>query len=232
MKKILFFLAGMSAGFSAPGQSCSAAFHIVVLGSSTAFGIGTRPIRDSSWVNRYAHFLHQINSGYVVTNLSFPGYDTYCIQPDGFQAPPGRRRTDTLRNITRALSLKPDAILINLPSNDQAEHIPTGIQKENFLRVVRLASRVRVPVWVTTTQPRNLDSADIRQILEMRDWITKHFGDRSIDFWSSLADSSGRQDSLYGAGDGIHLNNAGHRILFQRVLEKKIPDQLCRLHHK
>jgi lysophospholipase L1-like esterase len=232
MKIMLVFSIAIALSFPSHGQTCPLPFHIVVLGSSTAYGTGSKPILDSSWVNRYAAFLHAINPAYQITNLAVGGYDTYCIQPDDYLPPKGRRRPDSLRNITRALSLNPDAIIINMPSNDQAEHLAEQEQKDNFLRVATLAEQAGVPLWVTTTQPRNMKAADVSGLIEMRDWIRSQFGSHSIDFWTGLAAPSGIQDSTFGAGDGIHLNNAGHRILVQRVLDSHISDTLCLMHAK
>ena len=39
-----------------------------------------------------------------------------------------------------------------------------------------------------------------------------------MDFWNGLADMEGRLFSGYDAGDGVHLNDAGHRLLFERVV--------------
>jgi len=52
----------------------------------------------------------------------------------------------------------------------------------------------------------------------MREWIYSTYGSRSVDFWTSLAASDGTIDSTYGSGDGIHINNAGHRKLYNRVV--------------
>src|SRR5215218_3827288 len=97
---------------------CGKQFRIVILGSSTAFGRGATPI-DSSWVNRYTTYVKLKNSQNTVINLAVSGYTTYQVLcPNNFVPPAGRPLPDTMKNITKALSLNPNAIIINLPTND------------------------------------------------------------------------------------------------------------------
>ncbi|MEO1448111.1 MAG: SGNH/GDSL hydrolase family protein, partial [Bacteroidota bacterium] len=100
-------------------QPCwsSQSLHIVVLGSSTAAGAGASPV-DSAWVWRYRHYLQSINPANQVSNLAVGGFTSYRIMPTGFVPPASRPSPDTTHNITTALTLAPDAIIINLPSND------------------------------------------------------------------------------------------------------------------
>src|SRR5438874_2590912 len=69
-------------------QSCTKAFHVVVLGSSTAFGDGASP--GKSWVALYTDYLKNINSNYVVDNVAVPGTTTYIMQADNYVPPQGR----------------------------------------------------------------------------------------------------------------------------------------------
>ena len=92
-------------------------YTIVVIGSSTAAGAGANP-SSMAWVNRYRDFLDSINPGNDVINLALGGYNTYRLMPSNFVPPINRPVPDTARNITKAISLNPDAIIVNLPSND------------------------------------------------------------------------------------------------------------------
>lgn len=209
----------------APSQLVAAAdgpVHIVVLGSSTAAGTGpSHP--DSAWVNRYRNALQALDPANQVTNLAVGGYTTYHIRPTGTVPPAGRPKPDTLHNITRALSLDPDAIIINLPSNDAAYGYSVAEQLESYDLVLAAADLAGVPVWVSTTQPRNLTPAGRDNLMAMRDSTYARFGDKAVDFWTDIANPDGTINPLYNSGDGIHLNDAGHRILFQRVMAKDIP---------
>ena len=105
--------------------NCGSVFKIVVLGSSTAFGTGAVPI-DSSFVNKYKNYVLGKNPLHTIINLATLSLTTYHVLcPTGYVPPPNRPfPVDTNRNITKALSHHPDAIIINLPSNDIALGIP------------------------------------------------------------------------------------------------------------
>ena len=90
------------------------AWKIVVLGSSTSFGTGASTY-DSSWVGRFTSYVHRHNDDSQIYNLSGSGYTTYqTLRPDGFTPPAGRPSPVLGHNITAALALHPDAIIINI----------------------------------------------------------------------------------------------------------------------
>jgi hypothetical protein len=127
-----------------------------------------------------------------------------------------------MRNVTRALSLGADAIIINLPTNDVAAGYPIWEQVTNDDLVRSVAAAASVPVWVTTSQPRNFSGAFLDSLKKLRDTTFVHYGRYAIDFWTDLATPSGTIVQAYDSGDGIHLNDAGHRILFERALAEDI----------
>ncbi|MCB9316312.1 MAG: hypothetical protein H6569_09255 [Lewinellaceae bacterium] len=197
------------------------AVHIVVIGSSTAAGSGANPI-DSAWVPRYSHFLQNTNPENTVTNLAMGGYNTYHLLPTASPPTPNRPTPDTLRNITRALALHPDGIIINLPSNDAASGYSAEEQLANFNTIVQAANAAGVPIWVCTTQPRNFSADKIQIQLAVRDSILQRYGDFAVNFWDDVAAPDGWINPLFNSGDGVHLNNAGHRLLFNRVVQKNL----------
>ncbi len=197
-------------------------FTIAVLGSSTAAGTGPSS-PDSAWVNRYRKALQQINPENEVINLAVGGYVTYQIMPSNFiPSVSGRPLPDSAHNITKALSYSPDAIIINLPSNDR--FYPPSEQLNNFDSLFRHGFNNGVPVWICTTQPiGETNWADYQ--IAVKDSIIQKFGDYAIDFWTTLADENGVVNPIYAADD-VHLNDAGHAILIQRVLTADIPDRI------
>lgn len=194
---------------------------IVVLGSSTSAGVGASTYANS-WVGKFTAYMQSLNTNNSVVNLGVGGYNTYTIMPTNWTIPAGRPSPDTSRNITYALSLKPDAIIVNMPSNDTAAGYPISEQQANFQTIVSLATAAGVPIWITTTQPRNFDATGIAKQMTMRDWITATYGSRSIDFWSTVANADGTVNPTYGAGDGVHLNDAGHQVLYSRVIASNL----------
>ena len=206
---------------------CTKPYTIVVVGSSTAFGTGASPI-DSSWVRKFKSYLLAQNQQIQVINIATLGLSSWDVSPTG-TITPSPFTVDTLRNITKALSYAPDAIILNLPSNDVAKGIPTDSIHKNFNRIAATAAAQGVPLWVTTTQGRDGISPAERQLqINLRDWINTTYGNKAVDFWSTVSNADGTINSLYAAGDGVHLNNYGHHVLFTRIIEEKIWDTICK----
>jgi len=206
-------------------DSSEAPLTIVVLGSSTAAGTGPSHI-DSAWVNRYRAYLEGINPHHKVINLAKGGYATYHFIPWGSVPPQDRPKPDPARCITAAFSLNPSAIIINLPSNDAAYGYSVYEQLANYEGILAVAHGQDVPVWITTTQPRNLSSAKRQNLMDMRDSTFSHFGSKAIDFWTGIAREDGTIDSRFDCGDGVHLNDVGHRVLFERVVDVGVLDKM------
>jgi lysophospholipase L1-like esterase len=217
--------------FETNAQSCTKAFHIVVLGSSTAFGDGASP--GKSWVALYTDYLKNINSNYIVDNLAVPGTTTYSAQPDNYVPPKGRPAPLIGHNITTAVQLNADAIIINFPTNDAASNYTLQEQENNFKRITNIAKNNNILVWVASTQPRNNFSAQqITSQKNLFNWIKKFYKEKSVNFQTGLASAKDSILFKYNAGDGIHLNDSGHQILYQRVVAEDIPDSLCNAANK
>jgi lysophospholipase L1-like esterase len=201
------------------------AHRISVLGSSTAAGAGaSHP--DSAWVNRYRKSLQAIHTGNEVLNLAVGGYNSYRLMPTGSIPPAGRPWPDTTKNITAALQALPDALIINLPSNDVALGYSVEEQLRNFDTLASVAAQAGVPLFVTTTQPRNFSPAQVQKQIAVKDSLLARFGANAIDFWTGIADSNGLIYPAFNSGDGVHLNDAGHQLLFQRVADMLIPNRI------
>jgi lysophospholipase L1-like esterase/dienelactone hydrolase len=207
--------------------NCGKVFKIVVLGSSTAVGTGSNPI-DSSWVYKFRAYVRGKNIQSQVISLAASGFTTYhTLNPTGYTPPAGRPAPDTARNITKALQQNPDLIIINLPSNDNVGNYPLQEQKDNYERTMALANARGIPVFVSTTQPRNnLTSAQMTNQIAMREWTYQRFGEKAMDFWTGIANADGTINPLYNA-DGVHLKNGGHHILYTRVVAERVLDTLC-----
>ncbi len=201
--------------------------RIVVIGSSTAAGAGARPI-DSAWVNRYRSYLKRLHPRCEVVNLAKGGYQTFHLLPDNYHTPEGFPAPDPERNISRALALRPDAIIVNLPSNDAAAGYGAETQLRNLEVIAHSAWTADVPIWFVSVQPRNFDSTKVQVQLKVLDAMSKRFADRLIPVWAPLATPEGTLDPRWDAGDGIHLNNHGHAVLLEQVIAQGIPLQLAR----
>ena len=197
--------------------------YIVVLGSSTSAGTGANP-PDSAYVNRVRAHIASVDTTYKVLNLAVGGFTSYHVMPTSFVPPGGRPTPRATNNITYALEYNPKAIFINLPSNDAASSYPLSEQIANYDTLVAVANRSNVKLWITTTQPRNLSSqAQLDLLTGMRDSVFSRYAPYAVDFWTTLAQPNGFIVPEFNSGDGIHLNNAGHRLLYQRAIEVILP---------
>jgi lysophospholipase L1-like esterase len=207
--------------------NCNRAWKIVVIGSSSSFGYGAS-VYDSAWVGRFTAYIKRRNPLNDIVNLGIPGFTSYNnLRPDGYVPPPGRPSPVSGFNITAALAEHPDAILLNLPSNDAFNNYSVEEQQANFNETARLADSANIPLWVTTTQPRsNLNPTQMSNLITMRDWIITRFGDKSVNFFTTLANPDGTIASAYNV-DNVHVNDAGHRIFFTRMAAETVLDSLC-----
>lgn len=193
---------------------------IVILGASTASGVGAIPI-SQSFARRYADYAAKLQPAYRVVNLAVGGYNTYQFLPDG-RGISQRMHPDSEHNITKALSLHPEIVVLCMPTNDMAGRIPVA-ETENNLRVIaEEARKAHVEFWVTTSPPRNLDDTGRRNLTLLNVWIRKYFGPRSIDFSTGLVAPDGKMLTRVDSGDGVHPNNVGHDLLLQRLLAAHI----------
>ncbi|MEI9942685.1 MAG: carbohydrate-binding protein [Chitinophagaceae bacterium] len=183
--------------FSAPGQTPK---KIAVIGSSTAAGNGTTS-GDSAFVNRLkAYYLAQGLLSDIV-NLAVSGTTPFDI------------------NITTALNTsQPDILFVAYPSNLYTASTNATVLAR-FQTIYDSAVNRGIVCYISGTQPRNdFNTADKLNLIVLNDSLRNRFGSKFIDF---LAISRNTSDNTikaeFSAGDGIHLNNAGHERLFQAV---------------
>lgn len=228
MRKILLLIIFSAFSLCVYAQVCKNPYRVVIMGSSTAEGYGAT--FKKGWAQLYFdEYLKGLNPTSELINIAKYGYTTYHLSPDGFVPPAGRPLPDPAYNITKALSYKPDVIIINLGSNDPANNIPLAEQQDNYKRIVGLAHAQGVQVWVTTTQPRRgLNTTQVQLLTGIRDWILTYFGDKSINFWNGIATPKDSLLQQYDSGDGVHLNNDGHRLLYNRVVAAGVIETLCK----
>lgn len=199
--------------------------RLSVIGSSTSACTG-----PSSFANCYLGRLDAYQDGIGqpmdLFQLAVGGYTVYKGMPSWFVGPWPNLQPDVNNNVTRALSFTPDVVLVNYPTN--------GYDTLRVDSIMRCFRTIRAEVtaqgktcYITTTQPRHafpFNNMAVREKLrELRDSILLQFGYFAIDFWDGLADPTTLQIlPAFDSGDGIHLNDAGHNILFQKVRDKNM----------
>src|SRR5690606_32933433 len=81
-----------------------------------------------------------------------------------------------------------------------------------------LAEDAGVQIYFTSTQPRNFSEQQRKEQKAIRDATKGNYPTRYIEFWTGIAEDDGTIKAKYNSGDGIHLNNAGHSVLFERMV--------------
>ncbi|HMH20482.1 MAG TPA: SGNH/GDSL hydrolase family protein [Puia sp.] len=191
---------------------------IVVIGSSTAAGTGASPI-DSSWVNLAKAWYQKNGQLNMLYNLAVGGTTTYAGMPNGFVSPGTRPTYDPNSNVTKALSLKADVVLVNFPSNDIADGYTLTEMLFNLRTIYKTVTSAHKICYITTSQPRDNISKALQMIQkQIRDSILTEFPGFSLNFYNPIVGSDSLDiNKKYGFGDGIHVNDMGHQLLYQVV---------------
>lgn len=195
---------------------------VVVLGSSTAAGSGASSYANA-WVSKYTAYLQSVNPANTLVNLAVGGYNTYLIIPTGTPHG-GRPDQDPARNVTAAVATyHADVVIVNMPTNDVANSYDVSETLLNYRRIKAYCDSAHVTLYIATSQPRNFtDAGKLGQLMQIRDSTVAQYGSYAIDFWNTLANADGTIQPAYNSGDGVHLNDAGHDLLFQRVKAKPV----------
>ena len=193
-----------------------AAFRVVVLGTSTAAGTGASS-PAASWAGLLDAWLGTVTVSHELINLAEGGLTTEPFRPDGVSPLP-----DPNLNITRALELSPDLVILNFPSNNVAAGIPIETTIAHYTEIKAAADERGVAFLLTTTQPRNFSTLARRtQLRDEAIAVRAVFGELVIDVYDELANMTNlRLKPNYDSGDGTHLNDAGHLYLFETARDK------------
>ena len=200
---------------------------LVIIGSSTAFGTGAQPAIDSSWVRR-VNYYYKYQQGVLDTvyNIALGGYDPYNGLPSWYTPAPFYSLPDPERNITKANSLSPDIIIVSFVSNNfQVGGLPTDSIMKAFQTIKDSANKEGRICFISTTQPRTqFDAASRERLKILKDSIVNRFGFYAINFFDSIVNINDNTilPQFASPFDNIHLNNAGHHMLYKQVLAKDI----------
>ena len=187
----------------------------VVLGSSSAAGQGASP--GQSWVERLQ--AGQLARQVTVTNIARGGTLTWQALPTASVPPVGRPPPDPTVNIDRALAAAPRLVLLSFPTNDTAAGYAAAETVANLGTLRAAAAAAGVAGLVLGVQPRDsLDLAQRAVLAEVDRGLAAAAGPCFVGLFAALADANGNIATSYAAGDGIHLNDAGHAVVLQRVL--------------
>lgn len=185
-----------------------------VLGSSTAAGVGATA--GQSWSARLAEALRA--RGVQLDNRARSGASTYQALPATEPRASTRPATDPAQDAATALAARPAALLLAFPSNDAMLGFAAAETTANLLRLRAIARAQGTAVIVLSSQPRDDAGAAAREAMRATDAaLAAEAGPCFVDVREALSDGSGRIAPGYAAGDGVHLNNAGHGLVFERL---------------
>jgi lysophospholipase L1-like esterase len=186
----------------------------VVMGSSSAAGAGaTEPGR--SWVARLqADYAARSVS---VANLAKGGTTTYAGLPAASRQVPGRPPPDPDGNVDAALARAPKLLLVSYPTNDTALGYSVEETVSNLLAIRAAAVAGGAGVIVLSTQPRAMITSELARLPQIDARLAQAVGPCFVAVREALATPSGQIDERYSAGDGVHVNDAGHALILERV---------------
>lgn len=190
---------------------------VVVIGSSTAAGQGA-----STYANSFVGRLIANYPSHTFVNLARGGTVTYQALPSGTNNG-SRPPVDPTMNITAAISLGANIILVAFPTNDIISNYTNEETLNNLKKIYQTAWDNGVWIYIIGTQPRNLFSAAQRlQGVEQNNLILSSFAG-SINIYDQLVSSDGTNsiDPLINVDD-THVNDEGHRRIFQRIVNTDI----------
>ncbi|MBL8742326.1 MAG: SGNH/GDSL hydrolase family protein, partial [Myxococcales bacterium] len=173
----------------------------------------------------YGAFLAETRPGSSIDNLCKAGYNTYHAMPTGTQNPPGMPAVDPAKNITAAIALAPDAIIVSFPAADASSNVAEIMSNLHVIEAT--AAAASIPVWVSTPQPNEqMTPGDLANKLALRSNVIGDFGTHALDFWAPLVGPNDSWDPTKGLTDGVHPNALGHQLLFDVVVSSDIPGAL------
>jgi lysophospholipase L1-like esterase len=200
---------GTTAPLAAPGTW-------VVLGSSTAAGVGAPAGRG--WVDALA--TQMLARGVGIANLARSGLQSSQALPLGTPLPLDRPPPDPQANVDAALLRTPTLLLLAFPTNDTVAGVPAADTVAAWRRISETAAAGGAATLVLGTQPRAGLGAAQRATLDAIDRdAAAAFGPCFVALRAGLAGPDGAIAVAYSAGDGIHLNAAGHAWVQARVAE-------------
>jgi lysophospholipase L1-like esterase len=203
-----------------PAQVASGTW--VVMGSSTAAGAGASQGKGWASLLEAAYSAH----GVRIANIANGGTVTYEGLGTNTTPVAGRPAPDPALNIDQALSRKPVLLIVSYPTNDTALGYSVDETVRNLLAIRAQALAAKVPVVLTSTQPRNLTDAQLAQMRTIDERVAASVGECFVDVRQVLAGINGLLAPNYDSGDGVHPNEAGHQVITAQV-EKMIAARKC-----
>lgn len=195
-------------------RSLSAPSDWVVMGSSSAVGAGASTF-GNSWVGLLQ--TDELAEDVRFHNIARGGYATYQSLSSSCVVAPSRRQPDPEHNIDLALSLGADLVILSFPSNDAALGYAASETAANILLLRQQLADKNAALLVLSSQPRNMEKDKQALLKEMNALLAPVLTDCFVDVYDALVGPDGGLSPQYDAGDGVHLNDIGHALVFEEV---------------
>ena len=229
---IMFFLTAN--GFSKPlNEPCLTVskVKIVVIGADANHDKNEQG--EVLWIERYREYLKSFNKDNEIINLTKKGLNSYQIVPTGSTSPYGRPKADPEHNISKAISLKPDAIIVNLEYNDVLENFQSSEQIVNLMLVASEANNNNIPIWINTPKPKGFGSLEYKENhIAVKDLIKERFHPFVVKVWDALATEEGDIKEKFRTADNNHINQTGQEVIVSKLVEADIHQYCARRKYK
>jgi acyl-CoA thioesterase I len=195
-------------------------FTLAIVGSSTAAGDGASTQANAWAAQLEVSLAARLEGGVALHNFASGGFTSAELAPGSGH--PG--------SVDAALAIEPDLILVALAGSNDLSEGTTGPELISRLTLLRdTAIAARVPVFFLSTAPKDLTATERETLAAWALDMGQSFGscpvpDRStghspcfIDVFAALADDSLGLAAAYDSGDGIHINDAGHAVIYALV---------------
>ena len=153
-------------------------------------------------------------------NLGLGGINIGHGLPDGTVPPPGASAPDTTRNISAAIRRGADIVVVCYPTNAYDVMSVADILW-SYQKIYDYAVANGVQCWLQSPITRaNFSAANKQKLVTIKDSMMARFpvgpNGGAIDILTPLLQPGTNEPiDAYQAGDGIHINNAGHRVVYE-----------------
>ncbi len=203
---------------SVPNQSLK---KVVWIGSSTLLGAGATT-EDSAIVWRVGNHYTRMGIMSSWSNLGVSGANVFEGMPNGYIKTGAQPSPDLTHNVTYALNQDPDIVIVGYPSNGYDGSLSITEILFAYRTIYNTVINAGKKCYIMTSQPRPAFGTTGRNLLkQIADSIMLQYPDTYIQAYYNLVET-GTHNLLYNSGDNIHVNNTGHRVLFNSVIAKNI----------
>ncbi|GAA4460307.1 hypothetical protein GCM10023189_35230 [Nibrella saemangeumensis] len=171
---------------------------------------------ESSWVDLLTAAIY----GSEVIDLATSGYTTFHLLPHKPFTRTDLSLVDTARNITKAIALRPDCIIIVLGSHDLRRGWNNDAIVNNLEELRTQTSIANIDYYITTSLPVAGPEALTEQVLIQKEQILQYYGKQAINLFDHMATPESLPDPELFTTSLTTLNEAGHKRVFSLIWQQ------------